>query len=100
MKTRTFVSILILVLAILIISSCATTSKVFLKPVRAGDYAEVKRLIEQGADLNAQDNEGGTAVIKASEYEHTELTQHVPLRHKHLIRYYGLYSSRTKGKGK
>jgi hypothetical protein len=27
-----------------------------------------------------------------------ELTQHLPLKHKHLIRYYGLYSSRTKGK--
>ncbi len=27
-----------------------------------------------------------------------ELTQHVPPKHKHLIRYYGLYSSRTKGK--
>ena len=23
---------------------------------------------------------------------------HIPSRHKHLIRYYGLYSSRTKGK--
>jgi hypothetical protein len=27
-----------------------------------------------------------------------ELTQHLPPKHKHLIRYYGLYSSRTKGK--
>ncbi|MBA7704139.1 hypothetical protein ES703_112939 [subsurface metagenome] len=27
-----------------------------------------------------------------------ELTQHIPSKHKHLIRYYGLYSSRTKGK--
>ncbi len=27
-----------------------------------------------------------------------ELTQHVPPKHKHLIRHYGLYSSRTKGK--
>jgi hypothetical protein len=27
-----------------------------------------------------------------------ELTQHIPPKHKHLIRYYGLYSSRTKGK--
>jgi len=26
-----------------------------------------------------------------------ELTQHIPPKHKHLIRYYGLYSSRTKG---
>ena len=27
-----------------------------------------------------------------------ELTQHIPPKHKQLIRYYGLYSSRTKGK--
>jgi len=27
-----------------------------------------------------------------------ELTMHIPPKHKHLIRYYGLYSSRTKGK--
>ena len=27
-----------------------------------------------------------------------ELTQHIPPKHKHIIRYYGLYSSRTKGK--
>ena len=27
-----------------------------------------------------------------------ELTQHIPPKHKHLILYYGLYSSRTKGK--
>ncbi len=26
-----------------------------------------------------------------------ELTQHIPPKHKHLIRYYGLYSSRSKG---
>ena len=27
-----------------------------------------------------------------------DLTMHIPPKHKHLIRYYGLYSSRTKGK--
>jgi len=27
-----------------------------------------------------------------------DLTLHIPPKHKHLIRYYGLYSSRTKGK--
>lgn len=27
-----------------------------------------------------------------------ELTQHIPPKYKHLIRYYGLYSSRTKGR--
>jgi hypothetical protein len=36
-------------------------------------------------------------LFKASDFI-AELTQHVPPKHKHLIRYYGLYSSRMKGK--
>ena len=36
-------------------------------------------------------------LFKASDFI-AELTQHIPPKHKHLIRYYGLYSSRTKGK--
>lgn len=36
-------------------------------------------------------------LFKATDFI-AELTQHIPPKHKHLIRYYGLYSSRTKGK--
>ena len=36
-------------------------------------------------------------VFKAIDFI-AELTRHIPPKHKHLIRYYGLYSSRTKGK--
>jgi len=36
-------------------------------------------------------------LFKANDFI-AELTQHIPTMHKHLIRYYGLYSSRTKGK--
>jgi len=36
-------------------------------------------------------------LLKAADFI-AELTQHIPPKHKHLIRYYGLYSSRTKGK--
>jgi hypothetical protein len=36
-------------------------------------------------------------LFKATDFI-AELTQHIPQKHKHLIRYYGLYSSRTKGK--
>jgi len=36
-------------------------------------------------------------LFKANDFI-AELTQHIPPKHKHLIRYYGLYSSRTKGK--
>jgi hypothetical protein len=36
-------------------------------------------------------------LFKASDFI-AELTLHIPPKHKHLIRYYGLYSSRSKGK--
>jgi hypothetical protein len=35
-------------------------------------------------------------LFKAADFI-AELTMHIPPKHKHLIRYYGLYSSRTKG---
>jgi hypothetical protein len=52
-QTRTEASILILVLAVLVISSCAT--QLLRQSVESGDYTEVKRWIEAGADVNAQD---------------------------------------------
>ena len=76
MKTRMLVSILILVLAVLIIiGGCAPTSKVFFKLVRSGDYAEVKRLIDKGADVNAQDNEGSTALKWARTKKHPKIVE-------------------------
>ena len=86
MKTRTFVSILIFILAVLIASSCATTpktqeekegipDKVFLQAVISGDIAEVKRLIEEGADVNAQNYYGETALMFASNFGYTEVAQ-------------------------
>ena len=81
-----FVSILILVLAVLIITgSCATTPKtqerendnqeIFFQAVRSGDIAEVKRLIEEGVDVNTQDKFGHTALIPASNFGYTEVAQ-------------------------
>ena len=77
MKTKTLVSILILVLSVLIITGgCATTPKtqeeregvnqeVFFKSVKGGDFAEVKMLIEAGTDVNTQATEGFTALMIA-----------------------------------
>ncbi len=74
MKTRTFVIILILVFAVLLISSCAITP-IIIKTVESGDYSEVKRLIEEGADVNTQANTGETALIVASAFGHTEVVK-------------------------
>ncbi len=73
MKTGKLVSILILVLAVLIINSCATTPKMLIKTARSGDSNEVKRLIEKGADVNAQAREGGTVLMYASMEGYTDI---------------------------
>ncbi|MBA7526520.1 hypothetical protein ES705_18682 [subsurface metagenome] len=82
MKIRTLAIIIILVLAVLIIiGGCATTPKpqeereVFFQSVSSGDYAEVKRLIEEGANVNAQANDGVTALIFASGFGHTDIAR-------------------------
>jgi len=72
MKTRTLLSILILVLAVLLICSCTT---ILMHSAAGGDYAKVKRLIEEGADVNAQDKEGWTALMRASQNGHTEVVK-------------------------
>ena len=86
MKVRTFVSILILALSTLLISGCATTTKaqeekegvnqeVFIWSVRSGDYAEVKRLIEEGVDVNAKDYNEYTVLMSASYDGHREIAK-------------------------
>ena len=65
---------------------CAITSKtkeskediklgVFFHSVMSGDFAEVKRLIDAGADVNAQTNEGTTALMYASAAGRTEIAE-------------------------
>jgi len=87
MNARTFLSFLILVVALLItIVGCTTISKiqeervgiepqVFFQSVKSGDYAEVKRLIGEGADVNAQNSEGWTALMLASDQENPAIAK-------------------------
>ena len=80
MKAITFVSILSLILAILLISSCYTAPKrmmpgEFLGVVWAGDYTEVKKLIEEGANVNDREENGTTALIYASKEGHTDIAK-------------------------
>ena len=68
MKARTLISILTFIFTLLLISSCATTPKT--KEER--EVVEVQKLIESGADLNAKDKKGFTALSRASRAGHTE----------------------------
>jgi ankyrin repeat protein len=47
--------------------------EVFFQSVRSGDYAAVKRLIEEGMDVNTQNNNGSTALMWASQGGHLEV---------------------------
>ena len=67
MKTRTFIIILILVLAVLLISSCATSYE--------ARMSEVKRLISSGEDINALDDYGYTALMYASRDGYTDIVK-------------------------
>jgi ankyrin repeat protein len=84
MKTRTFVSILILVFAVLIISSCATTPKTerqkrdisdsrFLQAIYNGNPARIKKLIEAGANVNARTIDGKTALMYTASFGRREI---------------------------
>ena len=86
MKTRMLVLIINYVLALVFITgSCATTTEikekddikpeVFLQVVKNGDGDEVKRLIEAGADVNAQSKKGVTALMLASLMGHPEVAK-------------------------
>ncbi|UCB44391.1 MAG: ankyrin repeat domain-containing protein [Spirochaetota bacterium] len=77
MKTKALVSIVVLVLAVSIIAgSCATTPKTqekegakqeaLFKAIQNFDYDEVKKLIEEGADVNARCSRGRTPLMWAA----------------------------------
>jgi ankyrin repeat protein len=65
MKARLLTSLLILVFTALLINSCTTTPRI-IKTVSREDSENVTRLIERGADVNARDEDGYTALMYAS----------------------------------
>ncbi len=87
MKIKMLITISLLIAVVLVITGgCATTPRtqegreavdqeVFFETVKSGDYAEVKRLIDAGADVNTQEKEGWTALMLASEYGRTEVAR-------------------------
>ena len=66
MKTRTLASNLILVSAILLINIYATTSKRIIRTDDRGSFWTTKALIHKGADVNASNISGKTALHMAS----------------------------------
>ena len=75
MMTRKLVVILILVLTLLVSNSCMTTPTKVNRTVQSGDYNETNKLIEEGADVNAKDDEGWTALGFASSFGHTDVVE-------------------------
>jgi len=75
MKAGTLVSILTFVFTVMLISSCATTPKRLMQSAWRGDSDEVKRLIGEGADVNAQDNYGQTALMSALQNGYKEVAR-------------------------
>ena len=49
--------------------------EIFFNSVRSGDIDEVRRLIEEGVDINARDNYGATALMSASFQGHIIIAQ-------------------------
>ncbi len=86
-KIRMLILISIFVFAVLAItSSCTSTPKtqeekkgidkeVFFEAVKDGDHNEVKKIIEAGIDVNAEDKNGWTALMFASQEGHTDIAR-------------------------
>ncbi len=58
----------------LIISGCASTTPL-IKATKAGDSSAVQKIIDAGANINAQDNKGYTALFHAIEYGRSEIVK-------------------------
>jgi len=87
MKSRNNVPTLIFIfIVLLIVCSCTSTPKtkeqredvqpeVLLQLLISGDYVEVKSLVEAGANVNAQNHAGATALIVASQFGNKEIAE-------------------------
>jgi len=75
MKPRMLFTALSGVLAVLIITGGCATNSIFIQRVYRGYFANVKRLIEEGANVNERSYWRRTALKYASTEGHTEIAQ-------------------------
>jgi ankyrin repeat protein len=70
LRTLAFLFLLPLLFAL---TACGNINSGLIEAAQAGDTAKVKKLLEQGADVNAKDEYGGTALMWAAGKGHTEM---------------------------
>jgi len=78
MKSKSFISFFVLILAMLIISennATASDTDAFFSAALSGDLTEVKRLIDEGVDVNAREASGATALLLALSEGNTDVAQ-------------------------
>ena len=78
MKTRTLVSILLLIFTVLIITgslASASDIELFFQAIERGNVAAVKNLLKDGVDVNVKDPEGYTALILAAGYGYLDILE-------------------------
>ena len=77
MQTRTLVSIFTLVLAVSIVTSSCTTllTPPIQRAAEKDNLPRVKKLIEEGANVNARNFDWWTALMYASEYGYTDIAK-------------------------
>ena len=72
-------SSIIALLAVLSLSTsilgAASLEEKLIEAAKGNKYKDVKRLLEQGADVNARDKEGTTALLRATIKGHTEIVK-------------------------
>ncbi|MEJ2574984.1 MAG: ankyrin repeat domain-containing protein [Gammaproteobacteria bacterium] len=57
---------------LIVVVGCATTQSKLMRAAAAGKTNTVTALIDEGANVNAKNNEGDTARMLASRFGHTE----------------------------
>ena len=79
MKTRLYITVTIIVLLISLLSTptpyAGNINSDLLTAAMQGDTNQVKALLDKGANVNAKDEDGLTALMYAKEINHTKIIE-------------------------